>query len=75
MKFCQFPELLVLLLVCDEMESNEALLVKGVAQYCHCRGCGGSLEFVEEYVDRSKVKIDQLYMLHKSIIIMLHKGT
>lgn len=53
-KFCQFPELLVLLLVCDEMESNEALLVKGVAQFCHCRGCGASLEFVEEHVDRSK---------------------
>lgn len=55
MKFCQFPELLVMLLACDEMESNEALLVKGVAQFSHCKGCGASLEFVEEYVDQSKV--------------------
>lgn len=58
LKFCQFPELLALLLVCDEMETNEALLVKGVAQFCHCIGCGSSLEFVEEYVDQSKVKIE-----------------
>ena len=47
-----------MLLVCDEMETNEALLVKGVAQFCHCIGCGSSLEFVEEYVDQSKVKIE-----------------
>ena len=57
-KFCQFPELLAALLVCDEMESNEALLVKGVEQFCHCRGCGASLEFVEEYIDQSKVQVE-----------------
>jgi len=37
------------------MESNEALLVKGVAQFCCCKGCGASLEFGEEYIDQSKV--------------------
>ena len=58
MKFCQFPELLIALLVCDEMESNEALLVKGVEQFCHYQGCGASLEFVEEYIDQSKVKVE-----------------
>ena len=57
MKFFQFPELMIMLLVCDEMESNETLLVKGVEQFCSCRGYGTSIEFVEEYTDQSKVSV------------------
>jgi len=44
-----------MLLMCDEMESNETLMVKGVEQFCYCRGCGASIEFVEECTDQSKV--------------------
>ncbi|KAI3643738.1 hypothetical protein MP228_009902 [Amoeboaphelidium protococcarum] len=53
--FCEHPELLVSMLLCERMDNNEAILIRGASRYACANGYASSLQFGGLYHDRSSV--------------------
>ncbi|KAI3635308.1 hypothetical protein MIR68_006874 [Amoeboaphelidium protococcarum] len=51
--FCEHPELLVSMLMCERMDDNEAILIRGVSRYTRTKGYASSLQFGGLYHDMS----------------------
>jgi len=70
-RFLINPECLVALLLCEEMQPNEAIAVVGTKQYSKYKGYGSSFKFAGSHQDRTPVKEYGQYYKTRNCIIAI----
>lgn len=72
--FCLKPELIVSVLFCAQMDSNEAIRILGAERYSSCKGYGRSLKFDGKYKDLVSINKDGIRETEVIVIDALQGG-